>query len=390
MHVCVDKSSAVQVRSEQQRPAGTFQFADRRPEAEIHNRLLSLTQASPLVEQLQAIQARADNRMGLGGGAIQRFEGLDDEKVAQGKFGPVQRLEAEDGEIVQGKRSTVQREANEEDPVQGRFDIAQCQQEAMLAKNETGLPDYLKSGIESLSGMSMDHVRVHYNSSQPAQLNALAYAQGTDIHVAPGQEQHLPHEAWHVVQQAQGRVKPTMQMKEGVPVNDDRSLEHEADVMGARAASVGAGQLKLNELAHINPVSMSGTGIQKRKDGKKKEADEKLKELDLKQPMTPTKDDLQEARNGIYELKEQIQQGVTAQSQQKEQDHRGGMPELRSRWHNDKVILLRTGGNCVLHAHRTKEVEEINIEKKAAEIASRRFKDAQNKNKEIQEVVAQL
>ncbi|MHB1099037.1 MAG: hypothetical protein ACYCZR_05710, partial [Burkholderiales bacterium] len=60
-------------------------------------------------------------------------------------------------------------------------------------------------------------------------------AQGTDIHVAPGQEQHLPHEAWHVVQQAQGRVRPTMQMKEGVPVNDDQSLEHEADVMGGRA-----------------------------------------------------------------------------------------------------------------------------------------------------------
>lgn len=78
--------------------------------------------------------------------------------------------------------------------------------------NHTGLPDKLKSGIENLSGLSMDHVQVHYNSSKPAQLNALAYAQGSDIHLAPGQEQHLPHEAWHVVQQAQGRVQPTMQM----------------------------------------------------------------------------------------------------------------------------------------------------------------------------------
>lgn len=104
--------------------------------------------------------------------------------------------------------------------------------------NNTGLPDNLKSGIESLSGMSMDNVKVHYNSSQPAQLNAHAYAQGTDIHVAPGQEQHLPHEAWHVVQQAQGRVRPTMQMKEGVPVNDDAGLEHEADVMGAKAVQM--------------------------------------------------------------------------------------------------------------------------------------------------------
>ena len=55
--------------------------------------------------------------------------------------------------------------------------------------NRTGLPDGLKSGVESLSGISLDNVNVHYNSSQPAQLNALAYTQGSDIHVAPGQEQ---------------------------------------------------------------------------------------------------------------------------------------------------------------------------------------------------------
>ena len=84
----------------------------------------------------------------------------------------------------------------------------------------------------------MDGVNVHYNSEQPAQLNALAYAQGTDIHVGPGQEQHLPHEAWHVVQQAQGRVKPTTQLKEGVPVNDDIGLEAEADAMGKKALKV--------------------------------------------------------------------------------------------------------------------------------------------------------
>lgn len=102
-------------------------------------------------------------------------------------------------------------------------------------KNETGMPDNLKAGVESLSGVGMDDVKVHYNSSQPAQLNALAYAQGTDIHIAPGQEQHLPHEAWHVAQQKQGRVQPTTQLKESVPINDDPGLEHEADVMGAKA-----------------------------------------------------------------------------------------------------------------------------------------------------------
>jgi len=104
-----------------------------------------------------------------------------------------------------------------------------------------GLPTPLKAGVESLSGMSMDHVEVHYNSSKPAQLNALAYTQGSDIHVGPGQERHLSHEAWHVVQQAQGRVEPTHQLA-GVAINDQSLLEREADVMGRRALDAGGGE----------------------------------------------------------------------------------------------------------------------------------------------------
>lgn len=100
------------------------------------------------------------------------------------------------------------------------------------AVNNTGLPDNIKSGVEALSGYSMDDVKVHYNSSKPAQLNAHAYAQGTDIHVASGQEQYLAHEAWHVVQQKQGRVQPTRQMKDKISVNEDEGLEHEADILG--------------------------------------------------------------------------------------------------------------------------------------------------------------
>lgn len=103
-----------------------------------------------------------------------------------------------------------------------------------------GLPASLQAGVEALSGLSMDHVRVHYNSSQPARLQAHAFAQGQDIHLAPGQERHLPHEAWHVVQQAQGRVPPTAQLKQAVALNDDPRLEREADVMGAKAARLQA------------------------------------------------------------------------------------------------------------------------------------------------------
>lgn len=98
------------------------------------------------------------------------------------------------------------------------------------------MPDNLKTGIEDLSGFSMDDVRVHYNSDKPATVQALAYTQGTDIHVAPGQEKHLPHEAWHVAQQMAGRVEPTTEVG-GMPVNDNAALEHEADVMGAKANS---------------------------------------------------------------------------------------------------------------------------------------------------------
>ena len=105
--------------------------------------------------------------------------------------------------------------------------------------NRTGLPDGLKSGLEGLSGLSMDDVRVHRGSSRPAAIQAHAYTQGSEIHLAPGQERHLAHEAWHVVQQKQGRVAPTMQLGD-TAINDDHGLEGEADRMGERAAQTGA------------------------------------------------------------------------------------------------------------------------------------------------------
>jgi hypothetical protein len=158
-----------------------------------------------------------------------------------------------------------------EEPVQGRFVPVQKKE------NNTGLPDNLKSGVEALSGFSMNDVKVHYNSSQPAQLNALAYAQGTDIHVAPGQEQHLPHEAWHVAQQKQGRVKATMQMKEGVPVNDDAGLEQEADTMGAKAVQLfSADRSTGNGLSQITAWSPAQSVVQH-------------KVIQLKSPLVSTK-----------------------------------------------------------------------------------------------------
>lgn len=105
-----------------------------------------------------------------------------------------------------------------------------------LQENNTGIPDGLKTGMEQLSGMSLDNVNVHYNSDKPATVQAHAYAQGSDIHLASGQEKHLPHELAHVVQQSQGRVKPTTEVN-GMKVNDSPALEKEADVMGSKATT---------------------------------------------------------------------------------------------------------------------------------------------------------
>jgi hypothetical protein len=141
-----------------------------------------------------------------------------------------------------------------------------------LKKNNSGLPDSLKSGVENLSGLSLDDVKVHYNSDKPAQLNAHAYAQGTDIHLASGQEKHLPHEAWHVVQQKKGRVQPTMMMKAKVPINDDQGLEKEADVMGIRALQMKP--FSLSDYRTENLVQRKGV-VQKapKKSSKEKEWD---------------------------------------------------------------------------------------------------------------------
>ncbi len=109
------------------------------------------------------------------------------------------------------------------------------QKTVSATENISSLPGALKAGIETLSGFAMDDVVVHRASIKPAQVNAYAYAQGSHIHLGPGQEKQLPHEAWHVVQQKQGRVKPTKQLKGKVSVNDDKGLEKEADLMGGRA-----------------------------------------------------------------------------------------------------------------------------------------------------------
>ena len=118
-----------------------------------------------------------------------------------------------------------------------------------------GLPMQLKLGIEQLAGVSMEGVTVRYNSDVPAQYQALAFAEGDVIYLAPGQEKLLPHEAWHVAQQRLGKVKPTTRVA-GKPVNTDPALEAEADTMGALAMQVAISST--SEAAPASPVRGEG------------------------------------------------------------------------------------------------------------------------------------
>lgn len=170
---------------------------------------------------------------------LQRQGALEEEEPLQGKFESIQRQQdgVEEEELMQGKFESMQRQGDgleEEEPLQGKVESTLQREQQPASSNQTGMPDNLKAGIESLSGQDMSAVRVHYNSSMPRQFNALAYAQGNEIHLESGQEKHLPHEAWHTVQQREGRVEPTLEIK-GEKINDDSALEREADVMGARA-----------------------------------------------------------------------------------------------------------------------------------------------------------
>jgi hypothetical protein len=114
------------------------------------------------------------------------------------------------------------------------------------------LPSETRDKMEGSFGADFSQVRIH-EGAHVDDVGALAYAQGADLHFAPGQyqpfseagQQLLGHELAHVVQQSEGRVEATRQAK-GIGVNDDAALEREADEMGARAAHgeparVGAG-----------------------------------------------------------------------------------------------------------------------------------------------------
>ncbi|NDV82953.1 DUF4157 domain-containing protein [Bacteroides sp. 51] len=155
-------------------------------------------------------------------------------RVAQQRSAALQMQDNRETAALQsGLVGAIQRAEDEEELLQGKFEEG----------NHTGMPDDVKTQMEDSFSTDFSSVRIHADSARAPEVGALAYTQGTDIHFAPGQfkpetsagQQLLGHELTHVIQQAEGRVSPTTEVG-GMPVNDDVSLETEADVMGMKAA----------------------------------------------------------------------------------------------------------------------------------------------------------
>ncbi|MDQ6422316.1 DUF4157 domain-containing protein [Paenibacillus sp. LHD-117] len=135
---------------------------------------------------------------------------------------------------------------------------------ASSASDRSKMPPAIQAKMESSFGADFSDVRIHAGSPKASAAGALAYAQGSDIHFAPGQynpdnksgQRLLGHELAHVVQQKQGRVSPTAQLASGMPLNDNPALEREADLLGARAASAPEPGLQAIQRA----TSKGGTG----------------------------------------------------------------------------------------------------------------------------------
>lgn len=119
-------------------------------------------------------------------------------------------------------------------------------------ENRTGIPAQLKERLEQSTGISLDDVRVHYNSALPARLDAWAYTKGNEVEIGPGQEHHLPHELGHVVQQKLGAVRANAMHSSGVALNTDPELEHQADEIGAGKGVeiASAGKSEIIQCAH--------------------------------------------------------------------------------------------------------------------------------------------
>jgi hypothetical protein len=172
--------------------------------------------------------------------------------ISPGSSEQATQMKVEEEEPLQAKQE-------EEEPLQGKFSDLDSQKNK---ENKTDtMPVELKNKMENSFGTNFSDLSIHTNSSAAKNIGALAYTKGSDVHFAPGQfnpstqkgQELIGHELAHVVQQRQGGVKPTVQ-KKGIAVNNDKTLEKEADDVGAKASR---GE-------KVNVSNQTNTSIQKK------------------------------------------------------------------------------------------------------------------------------
>ena len=123
----------------------------------------------------------------------------------------------------------------------------------------SGLPDPVRTKMESAFGADFSDVRVH-QTPDARSIGAVAFTRGRDIHFTPGRydpaslsgQKLIGHEMTHVVQQRAGHV--AVPQGPGLPVNADPTLEAEADHLGAKAARGEPARAPWSGLA-VNRVS---------------------------------------------------------------------------------------------------------------------------------------
>jgi hypothetical protein len=153
-------------------------------------------------------------------------------------------------------------------------DIGKKKKQSSETTTSTKLPEEVQGKMENSFGQDFSAVKFHKDSTSAVDLNARAYAEGENIHFAPGEynpstkvgQELIGHELTHVVQQRQKKVGKGEVHGKGIEINQDSTLEKEADEMGKLAAN-----------GENTQVAGEGFGIQTQK-----------------APATPTKEELDE------------------------------------------------------------------------------------------------
>lgn len=202
------------------------------------------------------------------------------------KNAKIQKKKQEEPQALQRKASKAKTMA----PPQFALNTSPAQKKessSTSAGSATKLTGNVLDKVNGAVGMDLKDVRVHASSEKAVDAGALAFAQGNEIHFAPGQynpdtkkgQELIAHEAAHIKQQAEGRVQADGEVA-GMSLNSQDKHEKEADAVAA-AIDNPAKQSPL-QAKKVKPAS--GAAQLKKKDEKEKDgAPAQLKKKDEKE-----------------------------------------------------------------------------------------------------------